>query len=145
MEGTTTLMCPSCQGTFFPGQTLEIVLNRLRANCDPTDVASALQGFKDRFKRELPKSVQYKQCPVCDGPMTRRNYGTVSGVIVDVCYEHGTWVDGSAFGELASFIVRGGDLVAGKASETRERARHRPATGPESGPGSILGKLLGSE
>jgi hypothetical protein len=128
---------------FFPDQTLERVLNKLRATCDPTDVQSALQDFKDRFTRALPDSVQYKQCPVCDGAMTRRNYGTVSGVIVDVCYDHGTWVDGTAFGELADFIVRGGDLVAKKASLARDRAR--PFSGSAGGPSSILGKFLGSD
>ena len=142
MEGATTLMCPSCQGMFFPDQTLEQVLNRLRATCDPTDVHSALQDFKDRFTRTLPDSVKYKQCPVCDGAMMRRNYGTVSGVIIDVCYDHGTWVDGSAFGELASFIVRGGDLVTQKVDQTRARARHQ---GAQDNSSSLFGKLLGSE
>ena len=142
IESCTTLMCPSCQGMFFPDQTLERVLNQLRATCDPTDVHSAMQEFKTRFTRSLPESVKYKQCPVCDGPMTRRNYGGVSGVIIDVCYEHGTWVDGSAFGELADFIVRGGDLVSEKANETRARARPSGATGGQS---SLLGKILGSE
>lgn len=146
IEGVTTLMCPSCQGMFFPDQGLEQVLNKLRATCEATDVHSAMQEFKDRFKRQLPDSVQYKQCPVCEGPMIRRNYGTVSGVIVDICYDHGTWVDGTAFGELADFIVRGGDLVAGKASETRARARMSPQ--PQSSTNdrkSIIGRIMGSE
>lgn len=122
MEGNKTLLCPTCFGMFFPGNALESVLNRLRANCDPTDLDSALKDFKGRFRRELPASVRYKQCPVCDAPMLRRNYGTVSGVITDVCVDHGTWVDEKAFADLANFIVRGGDLVAGKAQETRLRA-----------------------
>ena len=144
IEGVATLMCPSCQGMFFPRQGLEIVLNKLRATCEATDMDSALQEFKDRFRRELPDSVQYKQCPVCDEPMIRRNYGTVSGVIVDVCYSDGTWVDGVAFGELADFIVRVGDLVADKASATRARLSHRPATGGTH-PKSTFGRLMGSE
>ena len=60
------------------------------------------------------------------------------------CYSDGTWVDGVAFGELADFIVRGGDLVAGKASETRARLSHRPAPGGTT-PKSIFGRLMGSE
>jgi len=146
IEGVTTLMCPSCQGMFFPDQGLEIVLNKLRAACEATDVQSAMHEFKDRFSRQLPESVQYKQCPVCDGPMIRRNYGTVSGVIVDVCYDHGTWVDGAAFGELADFIVRGGDLVAGKASETRAQAHLNAQIQPSAaGRKAIIGRIMGSE
>lgn len=141
LDGTKALMCQSCHGMFFPDQSLEVVLNKLRATADPTDLDSALKEFRDRFRRELPENVHYKKCPVCGNPMIRRNYGTVSGVIVDVCYEHGIWVDENAFAELADFIVRGGDLVAGKAQETRARLKSIPkADGP-----SILGKLLGSE
>ncbi|MHC4938167.1 MAG: zf-TFIIB domain-containing protein [Planctomycetota bacterium] len=141
LEGATALMCGTCHGMFFPGEALEVVLNKLRATCDPTDVDSALRDFKDRFRRELPKNVRYKLCPVCEEPMIRRNYGTVSGVIIDVCYEHGTWADETAFAELASFIVRGGDLVADKAHEARARLKSIPKNDSI----SILGKLLGSD
>jgi len=141
IEGAQSLLCPTCHGMFFPSDALESVLNKLRATCDPTDVDSALRDFKDRFRRELPKNVRYKQCPVCDEPMIRRNYGTVSGVIIDVCHEHGTWVDENAFAELASFIVRGGDLVAGKAQQARARLKSIPKTDSV----SILGKLLGAD
>ena len=141
LDGTKTLLCPGCHGMFFPDQSLEEVLNKLRASCDPTDVDAALRDFKDRFRRELPKNVRYKLCPVCDEPMIRRNYGTVSGVIIDVCYEHGTWVDENAFAELASFIVRGGDLVAGKAQQARALLKSIKKTDPT----SILGKLLGTK
>jgi Zn-finger nucleic acid-binding protein len=130
MEGTAALMCPACQGMFFPAAALEAVLNKLRATCDPTDAESALKDFKDRFRRELPDAVRYKQCPVCDAPMLRQNYGAVSGVITDVCNDHGTWVDGQAFAELADFIVRGGDLVADKAAQTRQRVAANRTTTP---------------
>ena len=130
MEGTAALMCPACQGMFFPDAALETVLNKLRATCDPTDAESALKDFKDRFRRALPESMRYKLCPVCDQPMLRQNYGAVSGVITDVCNEHGTWVDGQAFAEIADFIVRGGDLVADKAAQTRQRVAANRATTP---------------
>lgn len=130
MDGTAALMCPACHGMFFPAAGLETVLNKLRATCDPTDAESALKEFKDRFRRELPESMRYKQCPVCDQPMIRQNYGRVSGVITDVCSDHGTWVDGQAFAELADFIVRGGDLVSDKAAQTRQRVAANRTAGP---------------
>ena len=120
-EGTTTLTCPSCRGTFFPDGSLEVVLNKLRATTDPVDVASAVQEFKDRFTRPLPDAVRYKSCPVCGTTMTRQNYATVSGVIVDNCPDHGSWVDETAFAALADFICRGGDAVASKAGKVRAR------------------------
>lgn len=140
-EGTITLTCPVCRGSFFPARGLEAVLNRLRSSCDTVDVESALKDFRDRFTRELPDTVRYKACPVCETVMLRRNYGNVSGVIVDCCGDHGTWVDENAFAELASFIVRGGDLVAGKANEVRARSRTLGSTTGD----SLLSKFLGGE
>jgi len=144
-EGTTTLVCPSCRGTFFPGRSLETVLNKLRATCDPVDVDTVMRDFKDRFTRELPDAVRYKQCPVCDGVMLRRNYATVSGVIVDCCNDHGTWVDETAFAGLADFISRGGDLLADEAGKVRARMTGvKRADGSASGGPTLLERFFGT-
>ena len=141
-EGTATLTCPGCRGTFFPGRALEVVLDKLRATCDPLDLSTVLEEFKDRFTRELPKAVRYKACPVCSTIMLRRNYGNVSGVITDVCGDHGTWVDEQAFAGLADFVCRGGDQLATKAATVR--ARTSVAGGHKPRPPSLLQKFLGS-
>lgn len=141
MEGSETFMCPDCHGIFFPEFSLEAVLNKLRATCDPVDTRAVLQDFKDRFHRKLPEMVRYKSCPVCATPMTPSNYRTVSGVIVDLCGEHGTWVDEPAFAELAHFIVRGGDLVANESHRVRARMSGRRPTG---GP-NLIDRLFGGD
>jgi Zn-finger nucleic acid-binding protein len=133
-----TFCCPNCRGIFFPARGLEEVLNKLRATCDPVDVQSVLREFKDRFNRKLPTAIRYKACPVCSTVMTRRNYATVSGVIVDECGDHGTWVDEAQFGALADFISRGGDVLATEASKVR--ARIQPGKG---GGSSLLDRLFG--
>ena len=142
-EGIATLVCGSCRGTFFPDRTLEHVLNKLRQTCDPVDMATVLRDFRGRFTRELPKAVRYKKCPVCDEVMLRRNYATVSGVVIDVCADHGTWVDEHAFAELADFICRGGDQLAEKAADVRRaeaQARSPRTAGPRGG--TLLDKLF---
>jgi len=141
-EGTATLTCPSCRGTFFPDRGLEVVLNKLRATCDPVDMATVLEEFKGRFTRELPEAVRYKACPVCSTIMLRRNYGNVSGVITDVCGDHGTWVDEQAFAELADFVCRGGDQLAKNAASVR--ARTSAPTGSKANQPSLLQKFFGS-
>ena len=40
--------------------------------------------------------------------MQRRNFGRRSGVIVDWCGEHGTWLDANEMEDVASFVMRGG-------------------------------------
>ncbi len=131
--------CPTCRGTFFPGHGLEETLDKLRATVTPTDVASVLTEFKDRFTRTLPDAVRYKACPVCQTVMTRRNYAKVSGVIIDLCGNHGSWVDEAAFAELASFITRGGDLLASKSSGLRTRLAPPPAGTP-----TLLDRIFGT-
>jgi Zn-finger nucleic acid-binding protein len=139
-DGTATMCCPSCRGTFFPDRSLEAVLNKLRATCDPMDPDSVLREFKDRFRRELPDAVRYKACPVCDTIMTRRNYGSVSGVVVDECPDHGTWVDSNAFAALADFICRGGDVLSRKADSLRQRATTAKRKG-----GGLMDRFLGNK
>ncbi|MGQ0613274.1 MAG: zf-TFIIB domain-containing protein [Planctomycetaceae bacterium] len=130
--------CPTCRGTFFPGRGLEVTLDKLRATVTPTDVASVLTEFKDRFTRTLPDAVRYKACPVCHTVMTRRNYAKVSGVIIDLCGNHGSWVDEAAFAELANFITRGGDVLASKSTATRTRLAP-----PPSGTPTLLDRIFG--
>jgi len=130
-QGVAILGCPECRGSFFPGRALEHVLDKLRAGTERVDAETVLKEFKDRFSRKLPEAVRYKPCPVCGEVMLRRNYGTVSGVIVDTCNDHGTWVDEAQFAALADFICRGGDLLAAEVDKVRARLQARRAeTGP---------------
>ncbi|MHC4547907.1 MAG: TFIIB-type zinc ribbon-containing protein [Planctomycetota bacterium] len=139
-DGVITYSCPNCRGTFFPARGLEEVLNKLRATCDPVDVQTVLKDFRDRFSRKLPTAIRYKTCPVCNTVMTRRNYATVSGVIVDACGDHGTWVDEAQFAALADFICRGGDVLA---TEVR-KVRARISPGEQRSGGTLLDKFFGS-
>ena len=75
--------------------------------------------------------------------MTRKAYGTISGVIIDTCPDHGKWVDETQFAALADFICRGGDVLAAKVDEVRDRIVHRPSGGGNAGPGSLLSKFFG--
>ncbi len=137
-DGVQALQCPSCRGTFFPERGLEATLNKLRATCSPMDVQSVMADFKERFHRELPDAIRYKACPVCDTAMMRRNYGRVSGAVIDVCGEHGTWVDEVVFGSLADFVCRGGDLISERVS------RHQTSLTPnKKGGANLLDRLFG--
>jgi Zn-finger nucleic acid-binding protein len=138
-EGVSTYSCPTCRGTFFVDRGLEEVLNKLRATCDPVDVNTVMKEFKDRFTRKLPDAIRYKKCPVCTTVMTRRNYATVSGVIVDSCGDHGTWVDEAQFAALADFICRGGDVLATETGKVR--ARIQPGQGANAR--TIMDRLFG--
>jgi len=110
-EGVRVLQCTECSGSFFPPRALETTLDKLRAACAIPDYASVVQEFKDRFQRKTPQALRYRGCPVCGEIMVRRNYGRVSGVIIDICGPHGIWVDQAAFVGLTDFVSRGGEVL----------------------------------
>jgi Zn-finger nucleic acid-binding protein len=68
-------------------------LNRLRKHYQPL-------GSMD--------PVQYLPCPVCHEMMTRKNWGTYSGVIVDICQAHGTWFDDRELEKVQEYVLLGG-------------------------------------
>jgi len=114
-DGVPVRVCSSCQSMLFPPSSLERVLNKLREATEPVDFTEVLREFKDRHKKQtVAKSVRYKHCPVCDEMMVRRNYAGASGVILDVCGDHGHWVDQVSFSELSDWITRGGDQLAAR-------------------------------
>jgi Zn-finger nucleic acid-binding protein len=118
-EGVTVHMCTSCQATLFPPRALESVLDKLRDATEQLDFEEVVKELRDpRAGRKLAKSVRYRTCPQCRGPMSRRNYGETSGIILEVCNAHGSWVEQQSFAELSDWISRGGDQLSW-------RARHR--------------------
>lgn len=72
---------------------------------------------------ELP--VRYVPCPGCGQMMTRRNFGGSSGVIVDVCQEHGVWFDRGELPRVLAFVEAGGLELARRRQEDAARAAAR--------------------
>lgn len=108
-DGETVLVCTSCLGMLFGPDALERVLDRLRESAE-TDTEGLTEERIARLRQgSLPKSVRYKPCPICKMGMTRRNYLQTSGIILEICGQHGTWVDQATFGQLSDFVTRGGD------------------------------------
>ena len=73
--------------------------------------------------------VRYVACPVCRALMNRRNFGGVSGVIVDVCAKHGTWFDRGELPRVLAFVESGGltHLPERQAHERERLARQTAA------------------
>ncbi len=79
----------------------------------------------------------YIKCPVCDETMSRVNFGRKSGVIVDVCVDHGTWFDAEEVDRVAAFLASGGLSRGGGPGESAKPASAQlPAEGRQ-----MLGEL----
>lgn len=53
--------------------------------------------------------------------MNRKNYGGRSGIIIDWCGPHGTWLDADELEEIATYIAEGG-LPRSELTEEQKKA-----------------------
>jgi Zn-finger nucleic acid-binding protein len=101
--------CPQCNGIWVPEDRLEALISRAieaKQSADP----ELFKDFQPRVKGANPatQKVAYRKCPVCEAFMQRRNFRKSSGVIVDRCREHGTWLDADELEQITGFILTGG-------------------------------------
>lgn len=68
----------------------------------------------------------YVPCPVCARLMNRLNFARCSGVLVDVCKGHGTWLDRDELRQVVAFVNAGGlQRARAKEREDLDLARRR--------------------
>jgi Zn-finger nucleic acid-binding protein len=120
--------CTRCNGLWAPGGSFEVLVGRAieaQRSVEP----GKLGALAPRVTGSNPagQRVQYRKCPECDGFMQRRNFRKSSGVIVDICNSHGTWLDADELEQIAGFIVSGGEP-----SPVLTEAPSRPALDPAS-------------
>jgi Zn-finger nucleic acid-binding protein len=101
--------CPQCHGLWVPAENFDVIVQRATEACraGQTDGAPA-PSPRTTGGNPLRNEMKYRKCPECQAFMHRRNYRRSSGVIVDVCNGHGTWLDADELEEIAGFILSGG-------------------------------------
>jgi Zn-finger nucleic acid-binding protein len=125
-DAVTELTCPRCSGALEPlriGATPVLECARcdglwldnptFRGLRDALDRQAAVlaSGVAPRYRLGGGASVlpvRYLRCPVCDALMDRVNFAHRSGVLIDVCREHGTWFDEGELHRVVEFISEGG-------------------------------------
>jgi hypothetical protein len=99
--GTTALLeCEGCDGIWVDGETFEGLC------ADREAQAAVLHQYTDR--PEPSRRVKYRPCIRCGKMMNRVNFARISGVVVDVCKGHGTFLDPGELHALVRFIQGGG-------------------------------------
>jgi Zn-finger nucleic acid-binding protein len=104
--------CGTCNGIWAAGDRLEQLINR--AVEAQRSGEGALRTHEPRVKGANPvaQGVAYRKCPECDAFMQRRNFRKSSGVIIDRCRKHGTWLDADELEQITGFVMTGGNPVA---------------------------------
>lgn len=98
--------CGKCNGLWVPGDRFDSLVQRaIEAARQRTAMGVAAPAAK---RQSVDRNFRYRDCPACKGRMHRKNYGKRSGVIVDWCGSHGTWLDADELEQIAAFIAGGG-------------------------------------
>ena len=111
LAGTTVDRCTTCEGIWLDAAELE---GAVQAASEAAETGSATADWEP---------VTYLKCPHCDSMMARRNHMRVSGVIVDACPKHGTWLDAGELERIGAFIANGGEERAQQAEEALQTER----------------------
>lgn len=112
------LACPTCRGLFVD----HLVLGGWMRD----GAAEAPTEDGDRPFAEDGWRVRYHRCPRCATMMNRVNFAPGTGLVLDVCVEHGYWLDAGELGRMAARVrERGleGTALARVDAQRKERRR----------------------
>ncbi len=160
-------VCPSCEDRQLVSRRLESIATSSLECQVCAGLWIGLESFHDLLALEARGSVgesvshrrpsaapsegkRYRPCPLCRGPMLRRNIGGRSGIVLDICGEHGLWFDCDELSHLIAWMRNGGlDSVkedVGRLKGSPDTIRKRlPGEGePKPAPRPVLSEGFGS-
>ena len=100
LGATALLECATCDGIWVDGETFEELC------ADREAQAAVLHQYAG--KTQPSRRVKYRPCVRCAKMMNRVNFARISGVVVDVCKGHGTFLDPGELHAIVQFIYGGG-------------------------------------
>ena len=115
--------CPNCNGLWVPGESFDLLVSRAIEARRDAQAEGAVSVPRVRGSNPAAQGVKYRKCPQCEAFMQRRNFRRSSGVIVDVCHQHGTWLDADELEQIAGFVLSGGTPSPTLVEEDRSVAR----------------------
>jgi len=116
------LECPDCLGLWLTSATFEKICSDREHQA--TVLGSATLAHENR---ETPEAkINYIPCPECGQLMNRANFARCSGVIIDLCKQHGLWFDRDELSRIIEFIRGGGlDMARNREKLAIEEERRR--------------------
>ena len=103
IDGVAVRECTACGGFWSDVDTFERI-------CADREQQEAVLGFigSDAHPHAHPAAIAYVPCPDCKQLMNRSNFARSSGVIIDICKQHGVWFDADELPKIIAFITKGG-------------------------------------
>lgn len=155
LESVELLECGGCNGLWVPIETFETLCTEKEKMAEAKRFTLAQQMKRLKFELSPDEQVKYIPCPVCRQLMNRRNFAQYAGVIIDVCQDHGVWLDNQELNRIIQFIEGGGleqarqlqreseEVQAMREKRARQHRAKRVARGTPYEPGSsalLLGR-----
>jgi len=116
------LECARCLGLWLTTSAFEKI-------CADKEQQSAVLGSASLAGGDQAQSVSkvtYIPCPECSQLMNRANFARCSGVIIDLCKQHGIWFDRDELSHIVEFIRAGGmDAMRAKEKIALEEERQK--------------------
>ncbi len=101
--------CPRCHGLWVDRDTVDSLV---ASHADDTLLFSLVPGVAARAAPSRARvgsgTIRYRPCPECRSIMNRVNYARISGIVIDVCRDHGSWFDAHELPAVLEFVRRGG-------------------------------------
>ncbi len=123
--------CMKCGGAWVFQSTLDQMIQSA-VHAHASDRSNDPRAAEQARRQLVVEPVVYRRCPRCDQMMHRRNFGRVSGVVVDECRTCGTWFDAGEFEAVLEFVRAGGLSLTERHEREEARrdaeARSRPTT-----------------
>lgn len=98
---TPLLECGSCDGLWLDAATFERI-------CSDKASQAAVMHPRATAPPRASLRVSYRPCLRCGTMMNRVNFGKLSGTVIDVCRDHGTFLDAGELQRIVQFIQNGG-------------------------------------
>jgi Zn-finger nucleic acid-binding protein len=93
--------CPSCKGFWLDRREFRKLTSKRDVYRD--------DAIPDEFVRGPVQNIEgYRPCPVCNVLMSRKNFKSISGVMIDECRDHGVWLDAGELEQVRTFVANGG-------------------------------------
>jgi Zn-finger nucleic acid-binding protein len=128
--------CPKCEGLWIDREVVEKIYKDKKTSGSIKNVTES-KGTPLKRRQLDGKPEGYIKCPECEKIMNRQNFGRFSGVIIDVCRDHGTWFDADELMHILEFIESGGLEKAAEREKQELKEEVRRLKGQKNAGGSM--------
>ena len=93
--------CNQCEGIWLQPDEFAVLTSEF-------DVYRDDKSNPQYLRPGMPKTENYLPCASCKNMMSRRNFKSISGVLIDSCLHCGVWLDKGELQSIRDFVASGG-------------------------------------